>query len=90
MSQNNASPISIIALRAENYSPENESIVISLMTKYSTLERKYSVPIECFRDLIVDLQRLNATAGEQPGEASAQPPDAQNSDEKQDQLKFVA
>jgi hypothetical protein len=35
-------------------------VVISLTTKYSTAERTYSVPLECFDDLVVDLQRLNA------------------------------
>jgi hypothetical protein len=53
-------PVSVVALRAESYSPDGNSVVISLRTKFSTAERKYSVPIECFRDLIVDLQRLNA------------------------------
>jgi hypothetical protein len=53
-------PISVVALRAESYTPDGNSVVISLRTKFSTAERKYSVPIECFHDLIVDLQRLNA------------------------------
>ena len=53
-------PVSIIALRADAYSPDG-NIVISLRTKFSSAERKYSVPIECFHDLIVDLQRLNAS-----------------------------
>ena len=53
-------PVSIVALRAESYAASGDSIVISLQTKYSTAERKYSVPVECFYDLIVDLRRLNA------------------------------
>jgi hypothetical protein len=53
-------PVSVIALRADTYSPDG-NIVISLRTKFSSAERKYSVPIECFHDLIVDLQRLNAS-----------------------------
>jgi hypothetical protein len=36
-------------------------VVLSVSTKYST-ERKYLVPLECLRDLVFDLQRLNATA----------------------------
>ena len=52
-------PVSVIALRADAYSPDG-NVVISLRTKYSSAERKYSVPIECFHDLIVDLRRLNA------------------------------
>jgi len=53
-------PVSVLALRAEDYSPDGNSVVISLRTKFSNAERKYSVPLECLRDLIVDLQRLNA------------------------------
>ena len=60
MSENR--PISVIAMRADDYSPDGDAITISLTTKYSAAERKYSVPIECLRDLIMDLQRLNAAA----------------------------
>jgi len=49
-------------VRAESYSVDGDNIVISLRTKYSANERKYSVPVECFRDLIIDLQRLNVAA----------------------------
>lgn len=57
--------VSVVALRAEGYSAGDENIVISLRTKYSTAERKYSVPLECLRDLVVDLRRLSvSTAGE--------------------------
>ena len=55
-----ALPVRVIALRAESSSAEGDEIVISLRTKYSDAERKYSVPLECFRDLIMDLRRLNA------------------------------
>jgi hypothetical protein len=51
-------PISIVALRAE--ACDGKSVVISLATKYSSVERVFSVPLECFHDLIVDLRRLNA------------------------------
>ena len=53
-------PVSVVALRAEGYSADGDAIVISLRTKYSTAERRYSVPLECFRDLVVDLRRLSA------------------------------
>jgi hypothetical protein len=62
MNQDESLPVSIIGLRAESYSADGRSVVISLRTKFSTAERKYSVPVECFRDLIIDLQRLNDTA----------------------------
>ena len=60
MSQNSA--VSVVAFRAERYSPDGKSILISFRTKFSTAERKYWVPVECFRDFVVDLQRLNASA----------------------------
>ena len=60
-------PVSVIALRADAYSTDG-NVVISLRTKYSSAERKYSVPIECFHDLIVDLQRLNASRAREPSE----------------------
>ena len=50
--------VSVVALRAESRSVDGKNIVISLRTKYSTAERKYSVPLECFQDFIIDLQRL--------------------------------
>jgi hypothetical protein len=62
MSQEESLPVSVIALRADSYSAECSSVVISLRTKFSSAERKYSIPLECFHDLVVDLQRLNASA----------------------------
>jgi hypothetical protein len=73
MSHNRTGPISVIALRADDYSPDGKNVVISLTTTFSTAERKYSVPVECFRDLIVDLQRLNANAGATSIETAIQP-----------------
>jgi hypothetical protein len=55
-------PVSVAELRAESYSADGDNIIISLRTKYSMAERKYCVPLECFRDLIVDLKRLSASA----------------------------
>jgi hypothetical protein len=60
-----AIPVSVIGLRADACDPDG-NIVISLRTKFSSAERKYSVPIECFHDLIVDLQRLHASPSNQP------------------------
>ena len=65
-------PVSVIELRAESYSVDGDNIVVSLRTKYSTAERKYSVPVQCFQDLIVDLQRLNASTPIEPNEAHKQ------------------
>ncbi|MGA9202045.1 MAG: hypothetical protein WBZ67_16280, partial [Pseudolabrys sp.] len=53
-------PVGIVALRAE--ACDGKSVIISLTTKYSSAERVYSVPLECFHDLVVDLRRLNASS----------------------------
>jgi hypothetical protein len=66
MNQDEGLPVSVVGLRAEGYTLDGNSIVISLRTKFSSAERKYSVPLDCFRDLIVDLQRLSASRAGQP------------------------
>jgi hypothetical protein len=81
MSQEKTVPISVTAVRAEGYSSDCKEIVISLTTKYSNAERKYSVPVECLYDLIVDLQRLNAAEDGVPEDTSIQPADALHSSE---------
>jgi len=58
-------PVTVTELRAESYSADGK-VVISLRTKYSTDEWKYSIPIECFLDLIIDLKRLNCAPPTQP------------------------
>jgi hypothetical protein len=78
MIQDKTIPISVIALRADDYSPDGKNVIISLTTKYSTAERKYSVPVECFHDFIVDLQRLNAAASATSIENPIQPAVAPN------------
>ena len=78
MNQNKI-PIGVTTLRAEDYSSDGKDIIISLAIKYADAERKYSVPVECLHDLIVDLQRLNATKGGKSIETCIQPEAAQNS-----------
>jgi hypothetical protein len=51
-------PMTVTELRAENYSTDGK-VVIALRTRYSPNEWKYSIPVECFLDLIIDLKRLN-------------------------------
>lgn len=55
-----AIPVSVVALRADAYTADG-NVIISLLTKFSSAERKYSIPIECFHDLIIDLHRLNTS-----------------------------
>jgi len=54
-----ALPVSAVAMRAEAYSSDDKTVLISLTTKYSSVQRIYSVPLECFDDLVMDLQNLN-------------------------------
>jgi len=54
-----ALPISAVAIRAEAYSSDDNTVLISLTTKYSSVQRSYSVPLGCFDDLVMDLQNLN-------------------------------
>ena len=86
MSQENTGPVSVIGLRADGYSSDGRDLIISLTTKYSASERKYSVPVECFHDLIVDLQRLNAAEGGALNEAGA----AQNPSRDLNRLTIAA
>jgi hypothetical protein len=74
MRQDEALPVSIVALRAEGYSPDGNNVIISLRTKFSGAERKYSVPLQCLHDLIVDLQRLNASKSAEPPLQQKEPP----------------
>ena len=60
--------VTVVAFRAESHSPDGKNLIISLRTKYSSAERKYSVPLECLRDFLVDLQRLQASKLEYPAE----------------------
>ena len=59
--ENPVAPVSVVALRAESCSADGAFNIVSLRTKYSSAERKYSIPIECFHDLTLDLRRLNAS-----------------------------
>ena len=59
-------PVSVVALRAESYSANDDNIVVSLRAKYSSAERRYSIPVECFEDLIVDLRRLSSPVSSKP------------------------
>jgi hypothetical protein len=61
-------PVTVVAFRAESYSPDGKNLIISLRAKYSAAERKYSVPLECLGDFLVDLQRLQAFNIEHPAE----------------------
>jgi hypothetical protein len=66
MNQSKTPPISVIDIRAHEYSADGKAIMISLATKYSAERRTYSVPVECLHTLIADLRTLK-----RPSEAGA-------------------
>ena len=74
MTEHKKLPISVTALRANDYSPDGKNIIMSVTTKYSNVDRKYSIPLECFYDFIVDLHRLNANADRHKVEVSHSEP----------------
>jgi hypothetical protein len=84
MTEDKKLPISVTALRADDYSAEGKNVIMSVTTKYSNVERKFSVPIDCFFDFIVDLQRLNANAsGFRTEPAQPETPPSMSPDEHQ-------
>jgi hypothetical protein len=46
-------PITVTTLRVQDYSSDGKNIIISLKVKYADTERRYSVPVECFYDVVV-------------------------------------
>jgi hypothetical protein len=55
-------PVRINALRAVRYSAGDKELIIGLTTQYSGAERQYVIRVECFYDLITDLQRLSVSS----------------------------
>jgi hypothetical protein len=73
MNQNKNVPIAVLDFRADNYSPDGQSIIVSLMTKYSAERRSYSLPVTCLYPFIADLQKLQSAGAFQhtpPADAS--------------------
>ena len=76
MAYDKTGAVSVTAMRADGYSDDGKSIVISLKTKYSAAERRYSVPVECLGDLLMDLKRLHAPADTTSSSEAAPDPTA--------------
>ena len=60
-------PVTVVAFRAESLLTEWQKLGHPIADQIFP-ERKYSVPLECLRDLLVDLQRLQASKLEHPAE----------------------
>jgi hypothetical protein len=58
-------PIDVISMRAVDYAADGKSLVLAFQSKNSP-DRSYSVPIDCMKAFIADLQQLGAARGNPP------------------------
>jgi hypothetical protein len=65
MSTPETHPIDIVSMRAIGYSADGKSLVLAFKSTYPP-DRSYSVPIECMKTFIADLQRLGSSSGTAP------------------------
>jgi hypothetical protein len=72
MQQSKMPPIGAIDFRADSYSPDGKTIIVSLATKYSAERRTYSVPVQCLYDFVADLKKLKSTTATTPIQTSGQ------------------
>jgi hypothetical protein len=63
MSSPGMPPIDVVSIRAVSYAEDRNSLLLALRSKYAG-ERTYSVPIDCMKALIADLQRLGSAPSE--------------------------
>ena len=75
MSSPGMPPIDVVSIRAVSYAEDRKSLVLALKSKYSG-ERNYSVPVECMKALIADLQRLGSEQNVVASAPMAPEPDA--------------
>ena len=68
-------PIDIIDFRAERYSPDGKSIIVSFATAQSAERRTYALPVQSIYGFIADLQRMQP--GAKPAVPGAPAPAAQ-------------
>jgi hypothetical protein len=66
MNQSKTPPIDAIDFRADSYSPDGKSIIVSLATKYSAERQSYSLPVASLYGFIADLQKLQSPSPTQP------------------------
>jgi len=65
MSTSETHPVDIVSMRAIGYSADGKSLVLAFKSTYPP-DRSYSVPIECMKAFIADLQRLGSSPGTAP------------------------
>jgi hypothetical protein len=71
MNQNKEIPIAVVDFRADDYSPDGKSVIVSLTTKYSAQRRTYSLPLPCLYAFIADLQKLQSMDASQATPSAA-------------------
>jgi hypothetical protein len=76
-------------LKADSYSPRRQERHHFTDDKILNRERKYSVPVECFRDLIVDLKRINTAASDALIKFRVRPASTPNRGDDQDRLMIA-
>lgn len=55
-------PIEVVSMRAIRYAADGKSLVLAFKSTYPP-DRSYSVPLECMKAFIADLQRLGSSPG---------------------------
>ena len=77
MSQRKPPPIDALDFRADSYSPDGGTIIVSLTTKHSPEQHTYSLPVTALYGFIADLQKLQSggpVPSSPPAEQPATPP----------------
>lgn len=64
-------PIDIVDFRAEHYSPDGKSIVVSFATRGAAQRRAYALPVQSLYGFIADLQKLQKAPDGAPAPAAA-------------------
>jgi hypothetical protein len=64
-------PIEIVDFKAEHYSPDRKSIIVSFATRGSGQRRFYALPVQSLHGFIADLQNLQPAPGPAQGAAPA-------------------
>ena len=66
-------PVDALDLRADCYSADTKTIVVSLATIHSPERQTYSLPVTALYSFIADLQRLRSGATSEPPPPAVQP-----------------
>jgi hypothetical protein len=80
MSTPETPPIDVVSMRAIGYAADGKSLVLAFRSRNSP-DRSFSVPIDCMKAFIADLQQLGSNASPAvPTEENTEPPAAANNE----------